>query len=630
MSLFGELKRRNVFKVGVAYVVLAWVLAQVADLMLENFGAPDWVIKTFLGFLIIGFPLAVFFAWAFELTPDGIKREKEVDRTQSITSQTGQKLNHLIIPVLVIAVGWFAWDKFANEGPDSRSSEGLSTTSAATAEESHLTAQTRSALSIDKSVAVLPFVAMSSGEDDEYFADGLTEEILNSLAQLPELLVTARTSAFHFKGKDIPIQEIARTLGVKHIVEGSVRKSGQRLRVTAQLIRADDGFHLWSENYDSISDDTIDVQEDIAEKIATAMDIVMDEQKRELMRKAGLRDVEAFIAFQKGIELFEKAHGDDDIISVLRKANEHFEYVTERVPGYAPAYVEHSDLFVHILLHETSGMPLPGVTETDISSALDNAVHDYSAAVEHASSRGQRMAAELDLAYITGNWRGITRKIENLIAEPGCRHSNWLHTMVPTFGYTDSYLSKAHEERLCDPLSSQTWFTESRMALWTGDPDSALEIAKEGDRLAPGNWLNMALFRALLASGNFEQAEKEIDTRFTTSADAMVSRVMLAAAQGDLESAKRFMEDYPEHPENSEFWTTILYAWMGDRENANLTAAKMDPYAYGPGSLVTIVYWCACGAPWDLETTPVFAQKLEEAGLAWPPRSPIKFPLKDW
>jgi TolB-like protein len=621
MRLFNELKRRNVFKVGVAYVVLAWLLAQVADLMLENFGAPDWVIKTFLGFLIIGFPLAVFFAWAFELTPDGIKREKEVDRTQSITTQTGQKLNHLIIAILVIAVGWFAWDKFVSEPVPTGPAELVQSDSV---EAPMLQA------SDNKSIAVLPFVAMSSGEDDEYFADGLTEEILNSLAQLPELLVTARTSAFHFKGKDIPVQEIAQTLGVQHIVEGSVRKSGQRLRVTAQLIRADDGFHLWSENYDSTSDDTISVQEDIAEKIAQAMDIVMDDEKRELMRKAGLRDVEAFIAYQKGMELFEKAHGDEDIISILRKANGYFEFVTDRVPGFASAYVEHSDVFVHILLHDTSGMPLPGVTEEDISSALDHAVSDYSAAVEHASSRSQRMASELDLAYITGNWRGISRKIENYITEPGCRNSNWVHTMAPAFGYASRYLAKAHEDRLCDPLSSQAWLTESRIALWSGDSARALEVARQGDQVAPSNWLNMALFRALLASGDFKQAEAAIDARFTTSNDALVSRVMLVAAQGDLESAQQFFTEYMKDPETSEFWTTILYAWMGDRENANLTAAKMDTHAYGPGSLVTIVYWCACGAPWDLDATPVFAQKLEEAGLSWPPVSPIEFPLKDW
>src|SRR5690606_17370568 len=141
---------------------------------------------------------------------------------------------------------------------------------------------------------------------DEYFADGLTEEILNSLAQLPELLVTARTSSFAFKGQDLPIQDIASQLNVRHIVEGSVRRSGERLRVTAQLIRASDGFHLWSENYDSTEQDTIAVQEDIAEEIAQALNVVMDADKREAMRRAGLRDVAAFIALQKANELYEK------------------------------------------------------------------------------------------------------------------------------------------------------------------------------------------------------------------------------------------------------------------------------------------------------------------------------------
>jgi len=174
MNLFEELKRRNVFRVGVAYVIVSWLLAQVADLMLENFGAPDWVIKSFLGFLVIGFSLALFFAWAFELTPDGVKREAEIDRSQSITSQTGQKLNGLIIGILVIALAWFVWDKFASTTELSAPAEVARTIS--------IEADSEQAFK-DKSVAVLPFVAMSNGPDDEYFADGLTEEILNSLAE---------------------------------------------------------------------------------------------------------------------------------------------------------------------------------------------------------------------------------------------------------------------------------------------------------------------------------------------------------------------------------------------------------------------------------------------------------------
>jgi len=283
MSLFNELKRRNVFKVSVAYIIISWLLAQVADLMLENFGAPDWVIKSFLGFLAIGFPLAVFFAWAFELTPDGVKRESEVDRSQSITHQTGRKLNNTILVIMAVALLWFAWDKFGTQqGPEPVSPPYADQTSSSEENTAPRTSQS------ERSIAVLPFVAMSSGPDDEYFADGLTEEVLNSLAQLPELLVTARTSSFHFKGQNKPVQEVAAALGVGHIVEGSVRRSGDRLRVTAQLVRAEDGFHVWSENYDSTSQDTIQVQEDIAEKIAVAMNVVMDDTKRETMRRAGL------------------------------------------------------------------------------------------------------------------------------------------------------------------------------------------------------------------------------------------------------------------------------------------------------------------------------------------------------
>jgi len=214
VSFFAELKRRNVIRVGIAYAVVAWVLAQIAEFAFENFGAPDWVLKSVVVVLLLGMPLVLIFAWAYEMTPEGIKREREVDRSQSITPQTGRKLDRMIIAVLLVALGWFAWDKFGS----STDSEPLQT-----------------AESVAASVAVLPFVAMSNGPDDEYFADGLTEEILNSLAQLPELLVTARTSAFSFKGEDLPpIQEIAATLGVQHIVEGSVRRSGERLRVTPE------------------------------------------------------------------------------------------------------------------------------------------------------------------------------------------------------------------------------------------------------------------------------------------------------------------------------------------------------------------------------------------------------------
>jgi len=177
-GLIEELKRRNVFKVGAAYVVLAWLVAQITDVFLENFGAPDWVIKTILMMLVVGLPIALFFAWAFEMTPEGIKKEKDVDRSQSITSQTGRKLDFTIIAILVLALGYFAFDKFAStplqtiETAESLVPESVST---------------------EKSIAVLPFVNMSDDAGNEYFSDGISEEILNALAKVKDLQVAGRT-----------------------------------------------------------------------------------------------------------------------------------------------------------------------------------------------------------------------------------------------------------------------------------------------------------------------------------------------------------------------------------------------------------------------------------------------------
>jgi TolB-like protein len=255
-GLFEELKRRNVFKVGTAYVVLAWLLAQVTDIFLEPFGAPEWVIKTILLLLLIGFPLALLFAWAFELTPEGLKKEKDVDRSQSITHETGQKLNLAIIFILILALGYFAVDKFLLE--PGRHIETAEVTAERIAAESP---------GDEKSIAVLPFVNMSDDAGNEYFSDGISEEILNALAKVSDLKVAGRTSSFAFKGQNQDLRQIGQALGVNHILEGSVRKAGAQVRITAQLIQVDDGFHLWSETYDRELTDVFAIQDEIANAI---------------------------------------------------------------------------------------------------------------------------------------------------------------------------------------------------------------------------------------------------------------------------------------------------------------------------------------------------------------------------
>jgi TolB-like protein len=260
MSFFEELKRRNVVRVGIAYAVIGWVLAQAAELALGTFGAPGWVMKSFLILLILGLPLALFFAWAFEITPDGLKREKDVDRSQSITAQTGRKLDFMIIAVLAIGIVVLLADRFMQDAPPipvAREAEGTN------AEDEIEVVAT------EQSIAVLPFVNMSSDED--YFADGLSEELLNLLAKIPGLKVAGRTSSFVFKNKTEDLRAIGDALGVATVLEGSVRRSGDRLRITAQLVKVDDGFHLWSETYDRTMADIFDIQDDVAGEITRAL-----------------------------------------------------------------------------------------------------------------------------------------------------------------------------------------------------------------------------------------------------------------------------------------------------------------------------------------------------------------------
>jgi TolB-like protein/Tfp pilus assembly protein PilF len=272
MSLFEELKRRNVFRVGLAYAISAWILLQVVDLVLENISAPDWVMQVFMLAVAIGFPLALLFAWAFEMTPEGIKLEKDVDRSSSITTQTGQKMNRGIIIALTIAVVLLLVDKFTPEKVEDLGPE----VAVATQNVDAQSVEEPTPESTEKSIAVLPFVDMSPDGDQAYFADGISEEILNVLVKTHSLKVAGRTSSFQFRGRNEDLRVIGEQLGVAHILEGSIRKANNRVRITAQLVTANDGFHLWSETYDRELTDIFAIQDEIARSITDALAIELD------------------------------------------------------------------------------------------------------------------------------------------------------------------------------------------------------------------------------------------------------------------------------------------------------------------------------------------------------------------
>jgi TolB-like protein/Flp pilus assembly protein TadD len=265
--------------------------------------------------------MALFFAWAFELTPEGLKKEKDVDRSQSITNITGRRFDYLIIMALIFALGYFAFDKFVLD--PSRDADLVQTTTEAVTEQATRAGNAETA---DKSIAVLPFINMSDDAANEYFSDGITEEILNLLSKITQLRVVSRSSAFAFKGKETHIPDVAQKLNVAYVLEGSVRKSGQRVRITAQLIEASTDTHRWSETYDRTLDDIFAVQDEIAAAVTTAMKLILVDE----LPTAEITNPEAHELLLQGNYFYHKRTADN-----YARAIEYFRQAIAMDPDYS-------------------------------------------------------------------------------------------------------------------------------------------------------------------------------------------------------------------------------------------------------------------------------------------------------
>jgi TolB-like protein/tetratricopeptide (TPR) repeat protein len=331
LSFIEELKRRNVIKVAAAYLALGWVILQVSGTVVPALQLPAWTTTLLLWIGIAGLPFVLLFAWIYELTPEGLKRESEVDRSASITHVTGRRLEYIIIALLVLAIALFVFDRFGRGGEQ----EAVVVTAAPPADgAAPRPAQPQAPVRAGKSIAVLPFVNLSDDKDNEFFGDGLAEELLNLLAKSPDLRVAARTSSFHFKGKDPTIAEVAGALGVETVLEGSVRRSGDTIRVVVQLISAADGAHLWSEKYDRPLTDIFAVQDDIADNIVRALLPHLG---------AGGPKLAASDSGEISPALFERfmraRHRYYDLSPpAIAAAHREFLAITAAAPGYAPAW----------------------------------------------------------------------------------------------------------------------------------------------------------------------------------------------------------------------------------------------------------------------------------------------------
>lgn len=315
MSFIAELKRRNVIRIGIAYCVIGWLLAQIAEFAFETFGAPDWVLKSFVVVLLLGLPVALLFAWVFEITPDGVRRDEDVEGSSARSKHKRRNLDFAIIGLIAIAITYFALDRFL-----------LSTTDA-------IDRRSATATSEQISIAVLPLDNLSGDPAQQYFSDGMTEEIIGKLALIDGLRVISRTTVAHYKNSGMDIPDIARELNVGFILEGSVRKSGNRVRISAQLIQASDDSRLWTNSFDSTLDDIFAVQETVALEIVESLGVHLTDSDARALARRPTNNVSAYDAYLKGQALVERWN----FLDKLEASRSYFDLALTLDPNYANA-----------------------------------------------------------------------------------------------------------------------------------------------------------------------------------------------------------------------------------------------------------------------------------------------------
>lgn len=433
MSLLAELKRRKVVRVAVVYAATAFAIVQAADVMLPRLAVPDWALTLIVVLLVLGFPVALVLGWALELTPEGVKVTRPPDAQPGAApspSLLGKRTVFasalLVVLGLGIGAGWFLRPA---SGPDDSAAGGQVAGLASDA-----------AVIADKSIAVLPFADFSPGGDQEWFADGLTEEILNALARTPDLLVAARTSSFRYKGSALDIPQIAAELGVAHVLEGSIRSTPQRIRVTAQLIRAADGFHVWSETYDRDTADMIEIQEDLARSIAVAMQTTMDPQALSDMARVGTRSVEAYQAYIRGVAVsFINVDG-------VRDSYELFERTRALDPGFAAAHAQAALFWLAQLDVTRTDAHLTDLPPREIEARFSERIR---LAIEAAATTAERAGYEASEAMLELRWRKAIGLYQAYLAErPGD---------VTAKGGLIDLATRASDRELLDRLLEDIW-----------------------------------------------------------------------------------------------------------------------------------------------------------------------------
>jgi TolB-like protein/Tfp pilus assembly protein PilF len=543
-----ELKHRNIIRVGILYLIVAWLILEPVHVIFHMLEAPAWANRAVIVLLAIGFPAVLLFAWVYEITPEGLKPTAEVPHGQSIRRQTGQRLNRAIFAVMALALAYFVVDKFwlsrhvTTEQPASPvAALELRTAPAATAISA-------------KSVAVLPFLDMSEKKDQEYFSDGLTEELLNLLAQVPDLSVPAHTSSFFFKGKQATIADIAKALGVAHVLEGSVRKAGNTIRVTVQLIRADNGYHLWSKTYDRDLKDIFKVQDEIAATVVEALKAKL--APTQLVAAHRTLNVEAYNQLLLGRQFQNRANLDG-----FRRAVEAYSKAIALDPNYAAAVagLSYAEAYLSDLTGDTAGMKRA-------EAAADRAVALAPEQPDGYAARG------FVRSVFSWDWAGAQSDfLKALALDPA--DSTVQHrfgSLLASIGRLPEAVTAVRKATALDPLSNPAWEHLGRFLTFSRDFAAAHEALHRALEIQPESPFGLNhLGELLLLEGNAAEALAVYRQILNPEAFRLPGIAMAEHTLGHAKESQQALDELiAKHAQDSAFQIAEAYSWRGEKDKA--------------------------------------------------------------
>jgi serine/threonine-protein kinase len=546
-SFFAELRRRNVYKVAVAYAIVGWLLIQVATQVFPFFEIPNWAVRLVVLAIVIGFPVALVIAWAFELTPEGLKRTEDVDLAAAAQRPRHRAWIFVVIIAGAMSLGLFFLGRITAPGKQTPRQNEAATAVSATSQ---------------KSIAVLPFVNMSADKNDEYLSDGVSEELITALSKITGLQVKARTSSFAFKGKNEDIQKIGELLHVSHLLEGSVAKAGNKLRITAQLIQASDGNHEWSDTYDREMQDIFAVRSEVAQQVAATLKVrLLGEEKKQIDKKP-TENLEAYNLYRQGRYYADKLSEEG-----MAKARPFFEQAIEKDPRFALAYAGLADNYV---IAADAIIPPREAFSKAKEAALKAIEIDDSLAEAHASLGFVHYHYDWDWAAAEKEFK---RALE-LSQQSAQSYTLYTHFLAGMGRYEEASKYGARALEL-DPLSVSNYWFLGWGAIYAGRYDEAVSRFSKAAELDPNNpWTRWFLGRTYLFKGMPQRGIEEMETALRLQPDDPLGLGFVGyayAVTGRRPDALKILQKLDalgKHRFVSTISRVYVYAGLGDKDKA--------------------------------------------------------------